>query len=45
MLSSLKKLNSYGTDTFGARKARDIANGNKLREKIVENLIRIQNWR
>ena len=41
----LKKLNNYGTDPFGARKARDIANGNKLREKVVENLIRTQNWR
>ena len=45
MLSCLKKQNSYGTDPFGARKARDIATGNKLREKAVENLIRTQNWR
>ena len=45
MLDCLKKLNKYGTDPFGARKARDIATGNKLWEKVVENLIRTQNWR
>ena len=40
-----KKLKSYGIDPFGARKAIDIATGNKLWEKVVENLIRTQNWR
>ena len=30
MLSCLTKLNNYGTDPFDARKARDIATGNKL---------------
>ena len=45
MLSCFKKLNSYGTDPFLARKARDIVTGNKLQEKVVENLIRTQNLR
>ena len=35
-----EKVKSYGTDLFGTRKARDIANGKELPEKVVENLIR-----
>ena len=31
------KLNSYGTDSFGARKAEDKAIGDKLPKKVVEN--------
>ena len=33
-------MKSYETDPFGARKARDTAFGNKLPEKVVENLIK-----
>ena len=35
-----KKVESYGTDLVGTRKARDIANGKELPEKVVENLIK-----
>ena len=35
-----EKVKSYGTDLFGTRKARDIANGKELPEKVVENLIK-----
>ena len=32
-------MKSYGTDTFGAGKAKDLATKNKLPEKVVKNLI------
>ena len=35
-----EKVKSYGTDLFGTRKARDIANRKELPEKVVENLIK-----
>ena len=35
-----EKVKSYGTDLVGTRKARDIANGKELPEKVVENLIK-----
>ena len=33
-------MKSYETDPFGARKARATATGNKLPEKVFENLIK-----
>ena len=35
-----EKLKSYGTDPFSTGKARDIATGKELPEKVVENLIK-----
>ena len=35
-----EKLKSYGIDTFGSAKSRDIAAGKKLPENVVENLIK-----
>ena len=32
-------MKSYGTDPFGAGKAKDLATKNKLPEKVVKNLI------
>ena len=32
-------MRSYGTDPFGAGKAKDLATKNKLAEKVVKNLI------
>ena len=35
-------MKSYETDPFGARKARATATGNKLPEKVFENLIKTE---